>query len=426
MVLGVIGKNLQGPQGPHGIQGEQGIQGLSPEHEWDGSKLRFKNPDGSWGNYENLQGPQGPQGIQGPQGVPGATGPAGDSFHVDEFGLYADLGNYDDEKRGFAYLALDYTFPSGVSYEGGLFIKNSDASGDWADPIPFGRGPQGEQGPQGIQGPQGEEGPQGPRGPEGPKGPQGDQGIDGVQGPKGDQGDRGPEGPKGPQGDQGIDGVQGPKGDQGDRGPEGPKGPQGDRGIKGPQGDQGLVGPEGPEGPQGKQGAQGQKGDPGDQGPQGVKGDKGDKGPTGDKGATGDDGADGKSARGYQLPDKIFSRVNTGIYDSDKITITLENDSVVTIVQSVLVLVRSGAPDNTKVQGQTYVNGFTTSGLFFGGVRPAGFGATQYPVQCASAYSSSVLKAGTYEVGLGINISYGANGEMDVQFSQGTVIVSPV
>ncbi|WP_259556262.1 hypothetical protein [Vibrio harveyi] len=45
-------ENLQGPTGPQGIEGPQGIQGLSPEHRWDGSKLQFKNPDGSWGNWE--------------------------------------------------------------------------------------------------------------------------------------------------------------------------------------------------------------------------------------------------------------------------------------------------------------------------------------------------------------------------------------
>lgn len=82
----------QGPMGPQGIQGIQGIQGLQgrdglnglngldgidgqdgkdgkdgekgekgdkPKHEWNGTSLRFENPDGSWGQFINLQGPQG-------------------------------------------------------------------------------------------------------------------------------------------------------------------------------------------------------------------------------------------------------------------------------------------------------------------------------------------------------------------------------
>jgi hypothetical protein len=40
-------------------------------HEWDGTSIRFKNPDGSWGEYVNLQG------VQGIQGIQGAIGPAG-------------------------------------------------------------------------------------------------------------------------------------------------------------------------------------------------------------------------------------------------------------------------------------------------------------------------------------------------------------
>lgn len=69
-----------GPQGPQGPQGEQGAKGdpgpkgdsgdigpagavgadgLPPEHEWQGTALRFKEPDGSWGQAVDLRGPAG-------------------------------------------------------------------------------------------------------------------------------------------------------------------------------------------------------------------------------------------------------------------------------------------------------------------------------------------------------------------------------
>ncbi len=84
----------QGPAGPTGPMGAPGSAGLPPEHQWDGTSLRFKNPDGSWGSWVDLQGttggsgsgtvgppgpqgPQGPQGLPGPPGTPGATGATG-------------------------------------------------------------------------------------------------------------------------------------------------------------------------------------------------------------------------------------------------------------------------------------------------------------------------------------------------------------
>ena len=64
----------EGPQGPQGPQGDPGPQGdtgatgpagadgadgLPPEHEWQGTTLRFKEPDGSWGQAVDLRGPAG-------------------------------------------------------------------------------------------------------------------------------------------------------------------------------------------------------------------------------------------------------------------------------------------------------------------------------------------------------------------------------
>lgn len=71
---------IEGPEGPQGPQGEKGAtgdpgpkgdtgaagpagangaQGLPPEHEWQGTALRFKEPDGSWGQAVDLRGPAG-------------------------------------------------------------------------------------------------------------------------------------------------------------------------------------------------------------------------------------------------------------------------------------------------------------------------------------------------------------------------------
>lgn len=64
----------EGPQGPQGPQGDpgpkgdtgatgpagaDGADGLPPEHEWQGTALRFKEPDGSWGQAVDLRGAPG-------------------------------------------------------------------------------------------------------------------------------------------------------------------------------------------------------------------------------------------------------------------------------------------------------------------------------------------------------------------------------
>ena len=51
--------------GANGDVGADGEVGPMPRHEWDGTKLRFEQADGTWGEWVNLRGPR------------GATGPAG-------------------------------------------------------------------------------------------------------------------------------------------------------------------------------------------------------------------------------------------------------------------------------------------------------------------------------------------------------------
>lgn len=73
-----------GPRGPKGDKGDQGEPGLPPEHEIskDKTKLRFKHPDGEWGDWidfkkiaEQFGGSSG-AGV-GMPGRPGSQGPAG-------------------------------------------------------------------------------------------------------------------------------------------------------------------------------------------------------------------------------------------------------------------------------------------------------------------------------------------------------------
>ena len=373
-----------GPTGPTGAQGLIGVQGVQG----------LVGPQGELG-IPGATGPTGPQGVQGPTGV---QGPEGQSFTIDEVGLYADRGTFDNELSGFSYYATDFSVtatmtpnqdravgdgsttsylltyvpdgPQSLAVEvggvlqgvdtyvvnivespesytvvfneaplnglkiiirefslatgyGALFFKESNASGDWGDAIPFGKGPRGDQGavgPTGSQGPQGPTGPTGAQGPvggtgiqgdqgiTGTQGPQGDQGSDGVQGPQGTvgiqgiagvQGDQGDTGPQGTQGDQGIIGATGPQGATGDVGPigsAGATGPQGAKGVTGSQGAtgiQGSVGPAGPVGAQGSVGLTGPQGFQGDIGPQGQQGPTGDRGPVGIQGAEGATGTTG-------------------------------------------------------------------------------------------------------------------------------------
>jgi hypothetical protein len=56
------------------LRGERGETGPSPSHEWNGTGLRFENPDGTFGEYTDLKGDTGDD---GPPGPPGAILPVG-------------------------------------------------------------------------------------------------------------------------------------------------------------------------------------------------------------------------------------------------------------------------------------------------------------------------------------------------------------
>lgn len=68
-----------GERGPRGLKGETGPQGLegpagpAPEHEWQGTALRFRKPDGYWGEAVDLKGPPGERGYSGIVKIGGTT-----------------------------------------------------------------------------------------------------------------------------------------------------------------------------------------------------------------------------------------------------------------------------------------------------------------------------------------------------------------
>lgn len=90
-------------------QPKDGEDGETPEHEWNGSLLRFKNPDGTWGKWVNLRGERGfgggakgDKGDTGPQGIQGEKGVDGESSA-------AEVGeiSYSRFTLGAKYLLLD-------------------------------------------------------------------------------------------------------------------------------------------------------------------------------------------------------------------------------------------------------------------------------------------------------------------------------
>ena len=272
-------QGLQGPQGPQGIQGERGEDGSNFNIQGFGlladRSLYDNEPRGFVFYAEDVAAvvdtlPQYFRFSYNPsntylinQVIPGQQ-----SVAVLVNSVVQQPDNYSftvDIVGGQAQHTLNITidpadelvvrvFDAATSF-GAVYFKLSAATGDWSQPIPFGRGPRGAQGEQGLTGPQGIQGERGPQGPQGIAGIDGLQGPQGIRGEKGEVGDQGPigmVGPQGPVGEQGARGEQGPKGDVGDQGPtgaQGPTGPQGPVGPIGPQGPQGIPGTPGSEGP---------------------------------------------------------------------------------------------------------------------------------------------------------------------------------
>ena len=98
-----------------GKQGEKGKPGavFTPSVDADGNM--------SWTNDGDLENPA-TMNIRGPQGK------RGEAFKIDASGLLSERSQYDNAAKNFAFLATD---------DGNVYIKQSDSSGDWSEPIPF-------------------------------------------------------------------------------------------------------------------------------------------------------------------------------------------------------------------------------------------------------------------------------------------------
>jgi len=57
--------DLKGDDGIDGVDGQDGSKGDKPNHEWQGTELRFEKPDGSWGVWVDLKGVKGDTGDKG-------------------------------------------------------------------------------------------------------------------------------------------------------------------------------------------------------------------------------------------------------------------------------------------------------------------------------------------------------------------------
>ena len=74
-------RGAPGEKGDPGDKGDPGIPGAAgprPDHQWDGTSLKVQKPDGSWPEAGvDLKGAKGDKGDPGQDGAPGAPGPAG-------------------------------------------------------------------------------------------------------------------------------------------------------------------------------------------------------------------------------------------------------------------------------------------------------------------------------------------------------------
>lgn len=129
---GLVGE--KGDKGEQGDKGDKGEQGEIPAHEWLGTKLRFQNADGTWGEWVELKGLQG------------------------------DSPEFQWSQTKLRFKNPDGTWGEWVNLKGDEG-KAGKIGRDGADGK---AGKKGEQGPRGEKGNPGKEGPQGKVGPKGP------------------------------------------------------------------------------------------------------------------------------------------------------------------------------------------------------------------------------------------------------------------
>lgn len=121
--LMVVPKAADGQDGKRGPRGERGPVGPVPDHEWDGTKLRFQTEQG-WGDFVDLQGARGKAGASGTMVI------ESDQQAIFERSLLVD------PSRPVAYAGfakrikrMDYTvYPPTIT-----IASTNDLTADWAE-----------------------------------------------------------------------------------------------------------------------------------------------------------------------------------------------------------------------------------------------------------------------------------------------------
>ncbi len=81
--------------------GEDGDSPIGLEHQWSMTKIRFQNPDGTWGKWVDLKGEPGKAPVKGEDyfdGEPGKTPVKGEDYHDGKTPVKGE--DYDDGKDG--------------------------------------------------------------------------------------------------------------------------------------------------------------------------------------------------------------------------------------------------------------------------------------------------------------------------------------
>ena len=134
-----------------------GPAGLSPAYEWDGTNIRFKNPDGTWGDWVDLKGARGLRGEQGEIGDVAPLLPAtetelggvmqGEHTSITPEGCLS-VPEATEEIFGVGRMATPEEVENGaLQGEGPAFVSVADVMNL--------RGPKGDKGNKGEDGPQG-------------------------------------------------------------------------------------------------------------------------------------------------------------------------------------------------------------------------------------------------------------------------------
>lgn len=121
--------DLKGDKGEKGLKGDNGAIGARPDHEWDGYSIRFTSATGDWGEYVNLRGANGSKGDKGEKGEKGANGTVPShqlsttenairfELPSGEWGEWVQLGSSSSGANGIENLILNVNVPAGTSYD---------------------------------------------------------------------------------------------------------------------------------------------------------------------------------------------------------------------------------------------------------------------------------------------------------------------